>query len=416
MSEQTIPLIDRLQERGLIDRWGFMAFAGIGSILILAAKAFEAPAWAVAFGAIGLIFAYAIIVNMKGTGKLRSDQAGDNCYYLGLIYTLTSLSFAIFTFDPNKTATTIVQGFGIALASTIAGLVLRVFFNQSRVDLNEVEDTARLELADAAAKLKGELSLLSQNFSSFAIGLQQSVTEVRDEALDSVKETSLKAVAAVEELATEVKATLAAQATELSAHGKQVSENTAAVAVSLQQHKRSLDELTESFDDISEGLDEMAEASQTLAKHSAELLANTKASKDAQTQALAVSGKMEESVRAVQSSISSSLQTMQRWEGEFAARLSELVNGPKQTSDMALKAIAKAAEGVGDAMSKLTQAQDVAIQSVAASTDGLLSVVKEHNAALEAELGKSREHVSEVHTALVEMTTKLADSMQADQK
>jgi len=107
---------------------------------------------------------------------------------------------------------------------------------------------------------------------------------------------------------------------------------------------------------------------------------------------------------------------MQRWEGEFASRLSDLVNGPKQTSDMALKAIAKAAEGVGDAMNKLTNAQDLAIQSVASSTDGLLTVVKDHNAALEAELGKSRGHVNEVHTALVDMTTKLADSMQSDQK
>ena len=114
MTEQTIPLIDRLQERGLIDRWGFMAFAGVGSVLVFASKRLNVPAIFVAIGAVGLIVVYAILVNLKGTGKLRSDQAGDNCYYLGLIYTLTSLSYAIFTFDPDKTATTIVQGFGIA--------------------------------------------------------------------------------------------------------------------------------------------------------------------------------------------------------------------------------------------------------------------------------------------------------------
>ena len=79
MTEQTIPLIDRLQERGLIDRWGFMAFAGVGSLLILAAKRLNQDATYVAIGAVGLIVIYAVLVNMKGTGKLRSDQAGDNC-------------------------------------------------------------------------------------------------------------------------------------------------------------------------------------------------------------------------------------------------------------------------------------------------------------------------------------------------
>lgn len=414
MTEQSLPWIDRLQERGLIDRWGFTAFAGVGSLLILAAKWADLPTWVVALGAIGLIVAYAIIVNMKGTGKLRSDQAGDNCYYLGLIYTLTSLAYAIFTFDPNKTATTIVQGFGIALASTIAGLVLRVFFNQSRVDLFEVEDTARLELAEAAAKLKGELSLISLSFKEFSVGLQQSVSEVRDEAIESVKETSTKAVSAVQDLANEVRATLEAQATELAAHGKKVAENTASVATALERHKRSLDDLSESFDDVSEGIEEMAEASQTMAKHSAELLGNTKASKETQVQALALTTKLEKSASDILSSINSSMQQMHRWEGEFAARLAELVNGPKQTSDMALKAIAKAANSVGDAMTKLTEVQQSAIQSVAASTDGLLNVVKDHNSALELELGKSRGHVSEVHTALVDMTTKLADSIKPD--
>lgn len=414
MSEQPIPLIDRLQERGLIDRWGFMAFAGLGSLIILGAKWLNAPAWTVALGAVGLIFAYALIVNLKGTGKLRSDQAGDNCYYLGLIYTLTSLSYAIFTFDPNKTATTIVQGFGIALASTIAGLILRVFFSQSRVDLFEVEDTARLELAEAAAKLKGELSLISQSFTSFAVGLQQSVTEVRDEAIEGVKETSTKAVSAVQDLANEVRTTLETQATELSAHGKKVAENTALVATALERHKQSLDDLSEGFDDVSEGIEEMAEASQSMAKHSAELLAHTKASKETQAQALALTTKLEKAASDVLSSINSSLQNIQRWEGEFAARLAELVSGPKQTSDMALKAIAKAANSVGDAMTQLTAVQQNAIESVATSTDGLLNVVKGHNSALEVELGKSRGHVSEVHTALVDMTTKLAASMTPD--
>lgn len=122
-------LVDRLDERGLIDRWGFLIFALGGAIGILVAKSTSLPPVLVAAAAAMTMVLYAALVKTKGTGRLRADQAGDNCYYLGLIYTLTSLAYAIFLFDPANTATTIVQGFGIALLTTIMGLVLRVFFD-----------------------------------------------------------------------------------------------------------------------------------------------------------------------------------------------------------------------------------------------------------------------------------------------
>lgn len=408
MSEKTIPFVDRLQERGLIDRWGFLAFAGLGSLGILAAKYLNALSWTVALGAVGLILLYAVIVNIRGTGKLRADQAGDNCYYLGLIYTLTSLSYAIFTFDPTNTATTIVQGFGIALASTIAGLILRVFFNQSRVDLFEVEDTARLELADAAAKLKGELSLISLSFKEFSVGLQQSVVEVRDSANESIKETSSKTVAALEVLAQELRTSLEAQSSELVAHSKKVAKSTVSVATSLERHMQALDNLSERFDGVSEGIKQMADASQSMASHSTELLAQTRASRETQIEALAIVSQLERASGNLLSNVNSAAQNMQRWEAEFSSRLADLTNGPHKTSEAALKAVASAADGVSAAMTNLRAIQEEAVRAVASSAEGLLAIVKDHNASLEVELGKSRGHVSEVHTALVEMTAKLA--------
>lgn len=416
MSGQSIPFVDRLQERGLIDRWGFFAFAGLGSGAIVAAKLWNAPAWSVAVGAAGLILLYAIIIDMRGTGKLRSDQAGDNCYYLGLIYTLTSLAYAIFTFDPNKTATTIVQGFGIALASTIVGLILRVVFNQSRVDLFEVEDTARLELADAAARLKGELAMISLSFKEFSVGLQQSVSEVRDTTNESVSEASAKAVATLDALAQELRATLETQATELAAHGRKVAKSTASVATSLDRNRQALDQLSDRFDGVSDGIKQMADASQSMASHSAELLAQTKATKQTQVDVLSLISNLERASERLLSSISASAQNMQRWEGEFTSRLTDLANGPHRTSEMAMRAVTGAAEGVSAAMTNLREIQETAVKSIASSTEGLLAIVKEHNTALEVELGRSRGHVSQVHGALVDMTAKLADLVDPHQR
>jgi hypothetical protein len=409
MAEKTIPFIDRLQERGLIDRLGFLVFAGLGSLAILAAKYSNAPSWTVALGAVGLILLYAIIINIRGTGKLRADQAGDNCYYLGLIYTLTSLSYAIFTFDPNKTATTIVQGFGIALASTIAGLILRVFFNQARVDLFEVEDTARLELAEAASKLKGELSLISLSFKEFSVGLQQSVAEVRDAANENIRESSSKTVATLEILSQELRMTLETQSTELATHGKKVAKGTASVASSLDRHMQALDNLSERLDGVSNSIKQMADASQLMASHSTELLAQTKASRDTQVETLAIISQLERASGNLLSNVDSAAQNMQRWEAEFSSRLVDLTNSPHKTSEAALKVVANAADALSEAMTNLRAIQEDAVKAVTSSTEGLLTIVKDHNTSLEVELGKSRRHVTEVHGSLVDITTKLAD-------
>ena len=217
MSTRGDGLVDRLSERGYVDRWGFLLFAAGGGTAILLAKLFGVSATLVAAGAAMTMVAYAVLVQFSGTGRLRADQAGDNCYYLGLIYTLVSLAYAIFLFDPAGTATTIVQGFGIALATTIMGLVLRVFFNQTRVDLVQTEDTARVELADAAGRLKAELAAMVVSMNDFGRQTRQSLEELRDgvvDALGEVQATASATVAAASAQASQAVADATTQASE----------------------------------------------------------------------------------------------------------------------------------------------------------------------------------------------------------
>src|SRR5262245_5827177 len=82
------------------------------------------------------LFAYAIGVSRVPRLRVRLDQAGDNAYYLGLLFTLTSMAFALYEFrgaslsdagvSGRAGAEQIISNFGIALASTICGIFLRV--------------------------------------------------------------------------------------------------------------------------------------------------------------------------------------------------------------------------------------------------------------------------------------------------
>ena len=64
--------------------------------------------------------------------------SGDNLYYMGFLFTLTSLAVSLYQFSTVGSAEQIVQNFGIAIASTIAGITLRIMFNQMRRDPVEV--------------------------------------------------------------------------------------------------------------------------------------------------------------------------------------------------------------------------------------------------------------------------------------
>src|SRR5215472_13219953 len=155
----------------------FLAFVLIGAAYIVWAKLAGVPAVQVTVVPLGLMVLYALALGLARYLRLRDDQAGDNLYYLGFLYTLTSLGVSLWQFSVDEGAQGIVTNFGVAIASTILGVALRVVFNQMRQDPVEVERTARLELADAARRVKQELDATIFEFASFRRASQQVVAE-----------------------------------------------------------------------------------------------------------------------------------------------------------------------------------------------------------------------------------------------
>jgi hypothetical protein len=151
----------------------FLAFVLVGAAYIVWAKLAGVPAVQVTGIPLVLMVLYALALGFARYFRLRDDQAGDNLYYLGFLYTLTSLGVSLWQFSVNEGAEGIVTNFGIAIASTILGVALRVVFNQMRQDPVEVELTARLELADAARRVKDELNTTTLEFAGFRRVMQQ---------------------------------------------------------------------------------------------------------------------------------------------------------------------------------------------------------------------------------------------------
>ena len=403
---------DRLRDRGFIDQWGFMVFAGAGFAGIVASKSLGIETVWVAIGAVLLMIVYALVIGRAGTGRLRADQAGDNCYYLGLIYTLASLSYAIFTFDPDGTATTIVQGFGIALATTIVGLILRVFFNQGRPDLENTEEEVRLALTDAVRQLKGDLNTAARDMHDFSQRVIQVLGEVHDSAVSRIESFSKASVTGMQEVSEAASTAIREEANEFALRSKRYSTTFDSLLTKVERHG-------DLFDNIAKSQDQLTASSASIGA----VAGQTKAAMDvlllASENARASTGETQRSVAAAADLIEQLLQTIGLLQARIDAtnaasekRFHELSAAPTAATEAAIQGLGRASVALESHLGQLATTHLDTHSSIAASAKQTVALIEAQNEALAAELAHSRELVAKVHTSLADMTYRLATSLE----
>lgn len=165
----------------------FGVFSLVGVAFIVIAKSLAWPAAVVTGAPVALMVGYAVAIILLRRLRLRDDQTGDNFYYMGFIFTLTSLAMSLVQYSTGSDVSEIVVNFGVAVASTIAGIVLRILFNLVRRDPVEVEHVARLELADASRRVRLELDGILMELAHFRRTNQQMLEEGFHEIREEVK-------------------------------------------------------------------------------------------------------------------------------------------------------------------------------------------------------------------------------------
>jgi predicted nucleic acid-binding Zn-ribbon protein len=238
----------------------FFGFFAVGLAYILAAKSRDMPQVYVTFGPVVVMTAYALVIVIFRALRVRDDQAGDNLYYMGFLFTLVSLGSSLYHFSGSGSAEEIVQNFGIAIASTIWGIAMRILFNQMRRDPAEVERIARVELAEAARRVRRELDNTVLEFNHFRRSAQQAIMEGFTEVSTHVDEVSKKLLAGLEDVTTKSAAPLEAA----SKHsGNTIEEVTKTMVAALQDGARELskenERLSQSAASIAAALDKVSE-------------------------------------------------------------------------------------------------------------------------------------------------------------
>lgn len=145
------------------------------------------PLWSAGFAAL-VLCVYAAVTYFTTHLRIDPEVIGDNCYYLGFLFTLTSLSVTLYfvveagAADRSQLIPEVISGFGVALSSTIMGVFLRVLMMQFRADLVARERETRLELDMAARELRDEMARGLRQIKAFTLESLQHAGE-REEAM-----------------------------------------------------------------------------------------------------------------------------------------------------------------------------------------------------------------------------------------
>jgi len=220
----------------------FLVFVAAGCAYIVLAKLAGIGPFYVTFVPVGTMLAYALLIYSARGLRLRDDQSGDNLYYMGFLFTLTSLGVSLYQFTAERAAEEIVQNFGIAIGSTIAGIGLRVIFNQMRRDPVEVERMMRLELAEAARRVRRELDSTVVEFGHYRRSAQQATADSFSHVIEKFDEIVVKFLASLEDTTAKLAGPLEAASRR---SGDAIAEATKTIGATLGASARQLEAETD---------------------------------------------------------------------------------------------------------------------------------------------------------------------------
>ena len=125
----------------------------------------------------------------------RADIIGDNIYYLGFLLTLVSLAYTLYKFtSADAEIDQIIKNFGIALSTTLIGVVGRVYFNQTHLESDDDENSVG-NVLEQEQMLQIRLNERAGNLITQIDVLSSELMELKKKTIDHVQETTEQSLA-----------------------------------------------------------------------------------------------------------------------------------------------------------------------------------------------------------------------------
>ena len=274
------------------------------------------------FSAIALMATYVFFVTLVPATKLRTDVAADNVYYLGFLYTLTSLAIAL----SIDNAEAILANFGVAIVSTLIGIAARVGLNQLRVDPTDIEEASRLELADATRKVRAELHETVRQLTDFRNVSLQVLTEGYEEVQKNVENISSNVLKSVEDLVEQSAEPLSELVQKTKAANEEAVKSIANVTKSNKALAKSNEDMVAQIAAVNSALEELSE-------HYGDTgIIDDKVINSVQEQLLKVQNQLTDKAKEEFSELRSSVDAVNKTSRELKSEIKQSLNSNKETT------------------------------------------------------------------------------------
>ena len=224
---------------------GFAFMVGIIGIVLLKSgivilpKMQEIPVYWIIVWPIAVMITYLTIAVAMNSKNLY-ETLGDNCYYLGFVFTLTSLAVTLYLLygpgdgkgDGLSQVGEVISGFGVALSSTIVGIMLRVLMLRMTPDIAQQESEARVDFDLAVRDFRTHLRMSIGELKRYSVETVQMLAEQRDAVQERLAHD-----ADAHKQATEASAAALVRFSEEA--GKKFSDHWAALQEGMQQDARA---------------------------------------------------------------------------------------------------------------------------------------------------------------------------------
>ncbi len=215
--------------------------------------------WVLGFALPLALMALYVVVGIyrRDRDELGDEKFADSCYYLGFIFTISSIIVCLFDLGAiGERLGEIAVRFGAAMVTTVAGLIVRVILVNFRKDAYDIRQAIEQDLLDAERALRTHLELAVDRLREFEgivdDGSRTAMARVQLSIEDAVGVYSQRFQALFERIAADNRKL----SEESVAHAKLVSDKLDEI---LSGHAtalvRSMNSLQKSVDDFTRNLD-----------------------------------------------------------------------------------------------------------------------------------------------------------------
>ena len=185
-------LTDNLEEQ--LPRIMFVGTYILGVILIILATIFvQENTLIVLLVSIIPMIIYGIYV-YSNRKKPNVNTIADSAYFLGFLFTITSISLSLYLLTPNENDLTkqfnrIIQIFGFALITTIIGLLIKVCVVNLKPDLDDLSENIMENLHESVSLFDDELVNAIERFQEIDQQLSDRYTDFTNKVIRMEKDT-----------------------------------------------------------------------------------------------------------------------------------------------------------------------------------------------------------------------------------